>query len=158
MSIQALFDSIQHSALSTSITRLDHLFGALAQLAHITGLIFLLSSIVLVNLRLLGFGLTQQPVTKLARSTTRFIWLGFALLAISGLFIFVPAANIYYVNPFFWIKAQLLVMAVIVQLTLYRWVTTTNTPNPILAKSTAVLSLSLWFSIGISGRIIGFLN
>jgi len=158
MSSQELFNSIQHSALSASLTKLDHLYGAVAQLGHITGLVLLLSSIVLVNLRVLGFGLTGQPVTKLAESTKYFIWIGFALLAISGLFIFIPAANIYYINPFFWYKAELLIAAVIVQLTLFRWITKTDTPNPILAKSTAVLSLTLWFSIGASGRIIGFLN
>jgi hypothetical protein len=158
VSSQALFDSIQHSALSVSLTKLDHLFGAVAQLGHITGLIFLLSSVVLVNIRVLGFGLTDQPVTRLATSTQRFVWIGLALLAISGLFIFLPAANIYYINPFFWYKAELLVVAVIVHLTLFRWVTTTDTPNPILAKTTAVLSLLLWFGIGASGRIIGFLN
>jgi hypothetical protein len=158
MSTQALFDSIQHSGISAGIGNLNHFVGALAQLGHITGLVLLLSSVLLVNLRLLGFGLVSQPVTKLVAYTNKLVWIGLALLAVSGLFIFIPAALLYYVNPFFWYKAQLLVVAVIVQLTLYRWVTSNDTPNPVLAKSTALLSLALWFGIGASGRIIGFLN
>jgi uncharacterized membrane protein YcfT len=158
VSTQELFNSIQHSDLSVSITRLNHLFGALAQLGHITGLILLLSSIILVNLRLLGFGLTGQPVAKLEQSTRKFVWVGLLLLAISGLFIFIPAATIYYVNPFFWYKAELLILAVVVQLTLFRWVTTKPNPNPILAKATALLSLFLWFGVGAAARVIGFLN
>jgi hypothetical protein len=158
MSTHDLFDSIQHSGVSSFISHFDHLFGAVAQLVHITGLVLLLSSVVLINLRLLGFGLTGQPVAKLAASTQKFVWGGLVLLAISGLFIFIPAALIYYVNPFFWYKVELLTLAVIVQLTLFRWVTKTESPNPILAKSTALLSLSLWFGVGAAARIIGFLN
>jgi hypothetical protein len=158
MSTQELFNSIQHSTVSASLTHLNHLFGAVAQLTHITGLVLLLTSIVLVNLRLLGVGLTGYSVIDLAKSTRRFIWIGLTLLAISGLFIFLPAATIYYINPFFWIKVELLIAAVIVQLTLFRWVTTKDHPSPVLAKSTAVLSLVLWFGVGASGRIIGYLN
>jgi hypothetical protein len=158
MSTHELFNSIQHSALSSSISKFDHLFGAVAQLGHITGLVMLLSSMVLINLRLLGFGLTGQPVTKLVQSTQKFVWGGLALLALSGLFIFIPAALIYYVNPFFWYKVELLTLALIVQLTLFRLVTKTDTPSPILAKSTALLSLTLWFGVGAAARIIGFLN
>jgi hypothetical protein len=158
MTTEALFTSIQHSGASSAISSLNHFFGAAAQLGHITGLILLLSSIVIVDLRLLGLGLTEQPITRLAGYTNKLIWAGLAFLAISGLFIFIPAAVIYYVNPFFWYKAELLVVAVIVQLTLYRWATRTDTPSPLLAKGTAVVSLALWFGIGASGRIIGFLN
>jgi hypothetical protein len=158
MSTYEIFSSIQHSALSSSISKFDHLFGAVAQLGHITGLVFLLSSMVLVNLRLLGFGLTGQPVAKLVQSTRKFVWGGLGLLAVSGLFIFIPAALIYYVNPFFWYKAALLTLALIVQLTLFRRVTATEMPNPMLAKSTALLSLTLWFGVGAAARIIGFLN
>ena len=158
MSTLDIFTSIQHSSLSSSISHFDHLVGAVAQLAHITGLILLLSSLVLVNLRLLGFGLTGQPVSKLAAATNKFIWIGLALLVISGLFIFIPAALIYYVNPFFWFKVELLAVAVIVQLTLFRWVTTTENINPIESKAVALVSLALWFGVGASGRIIGFLN
>jgi hypothetical protein len=158
MSTQGLFDAIQHSAVSDAISKLDHLFGAVAQLGHITGLVLLLSSIVLVNLRLLGWGLTGQPITRLATSTNKLIWIGLALLAVSGLFIFIPAALIYYVNPFFWYKAELIVFALIVQLTLFRWATRTDDPHPLLAKGTAVVSLALWFGVGAAARIIGFLN
>jgi len=158
MSTQEIFNSIQTSALSSSLIKLDHLVGAVAQLGHITGLVLLLSSVVLVSLRLLGVGLVDQPITKLARSTRKFIWIGLALLAISGLFIFIPAANIYYINPFFWYKLELLILALIIQLTLFHSVTRTDTPNPLLAKAVAVVSLFLWFGVGASGRIIGFLN
>jgi hypothetical protein len=158
MSTLDIFTAIQHSALSSSISRFDHLVGAVAQLAHITGLILLLSSLVLVNLRLLGLGLTDQPVSKLATATHKFIWIGLGLLAISGLFIFIPAALIYYVNPFFWYKAEFLILAITVQLTLFHWATTTENVKPILSKAVGLLSLTLWFGVGASGRIIGFLN
>lgn len=158
MSAQGLFGAIQHSALSDAISKLDHWYGAIAQLGHIAGLILVLSSIALVNLRLLGFGLVNQPVSKLAGSTRKLIWIGLALLAVSGLFVFIPAALLYYVNPFFWYKFELLALALIVQLTLFSWVTKSEEPHPLLGKATAVLSLTLWFGVGAAARVIGFLN
>jgi uncharacterized membrane protein YcfT len=158
MTTLELFTAIQHSDFSHAIGGLNHLAGAVAQVGHITGLILLLSSLVLVNLRLLGFGLTGQPVSKLALSTRKFVWVGLALLIISGLFIFIPAATIYYVNRFFWYKAILLTLAIIVQFSLFQWVTTAENPKPIVAKSIALLSLGLWFGVGACARIIGYLN
>ena len=158
MSTKDLFVSIQHSDVSLFIAHFDHLVGAVAQLVHITGLVFLLSSLVLVNLRLLNLGLVDQPVSKLVASTNKIFWIGLGLLFVSGLFIFFPAAIIYYINPFFWYKLILLVLAVIVQLTLIRWVTTTENIAPIKSKAVAILSLLLWFGVAASGRIIGYLN
>lgn len=157
MSTQALFNSLQHSHLGASLGQMNHLYGALAQLFHITGLILVLGSILLVNLRLLGAGLYRQPVAELVRSTNPLIWLGLAFLAGSGLFLFIPSAGLYYPNPAFWLKFSLLGLALLLQFTLYRKVTAAEAPSRWLSVVTALLSLTLWFGVGLAGRAIGFL-
>lgn len=157
MSTQTLFNSLQHSHLGATLGQANHLYGALAQLFHITGLILVLGSILLVNLRLLGAGLYRQPVAELVRSTNPLIWLGLVFLAGSGLFLFIPSAGLYYPNPAFWLKFSLLGLALLIQFTLYRKVTAAAAPGRLLSTVTALLSLTLWFGVGLAGRAIGFL-
>jgi capsule polysaccharide export protein KpsE/RkpR len=49
-----------------------------------------------------------------------------------------------------------LAFAVVVQFTLYRKITATETPHRLLVIFTAFISLALWFGVGIAGRAIGF--
>ncbi len=156
MSTQAFFHSLQNGALGISIGKLDPLFGALAQLFHIAGFLLILTAILIVNLRLFGVGLRNQSVPQLVKATNPLILYGLGFLAISGLFILLPSADIYYPNPAFWAKALLLSLALIVQFTLYRKVTASESPNRTLASTTAVLSLTLWFGVAFAGRAIGF--
>lgn len=156
MSTEALFHSIQHSALGTVLGKADPIIGALSQLIHITGLILILSAIILVNLRLLGFGLKQQSLPQLIKATTPQIWYGLALLVLSGLFIFIPSATIYLHNPAFWTKFVLLAIVLVIQFTLFRQVAEVEHPKRVVAALTAVTSLVLWFGVAFAGRIIGF--
>jgi hypothetical protein len=157
MSTQQLFTSLQNTPFSQGLGQLDHLYGALAMLFHVTGLILVLGSVLLVNLRLLGVGLRRQSPATLARATNPLIVWGLAFLALSGLFLFLPSAGFYYPNPAFWTKAYLLGLALLVQFTLYRFVTRQERPHRLLAASTGVLSLTLWFGVSLAGRAIGFL-
>lgn len=156
MSTQALFLALQNSELGIGMGQANRLFGIAAQLFHITGLILILSSILLVNLRLLGIGLVQQPVGLLVKKTNMLIWSGFVFISLSGFFMFAPSAGLYYPNPAFWFKFQLMAAALLVHFTLYKKVTSTETPNAIFAKTVAIISIILWFGVGLAGRAIGF--
>jgi Mg/Co/Ni transporter MgtE len=76
VSTQSFFQAIQNSELAISIGQSNHLYGALAQLFHIAGLVFILAPILLVNLRLLGTGLSNQPINLLVKATNPFIYVG----------------------------------------------------------------------------------
>ena len=151
-----LLIALQNSPLALLIGRQNHLFGAVAQLFHISGLILVLSPVVLISLRLLGTGLVKQSVPELVQATARWIWLGLAILALSGTVIFLPAAAHYYPNPIFWFKFALLAVAILFHVTWYRKITRQETIAPVLARSTAIIALTIWFGIAYSGRFIGF--
>jgi hypothetical protein len=156
MSTQTLFNTIQNSEISQWIGKQDHLLGAFAELLHIVGLILVLSSILIISLRLLGLGLRKQSPSELVAATSRFIWVGLFLLLISGLILFLPAANNYYPNDIFWLKFKILAIALIVHLTIFREVTSRTNGNAIVAKFTGIAALGLWFGVAFSGRFIGF--
>jgi hypothetical protein len=157
MSTEVLFNSIQHSSLGDVLGKADPLIGALSQLIHIAGLILILSAVVLVNLRLLGFGLKRQSLPELVKTTTPQIWYGLVLLVLSGLFIFIPSATIYLHNTAFWTKFSLLAIVLVIQFTLFRKVTSVENPKRGVAILTAVTSLVLWFGVAFAGRFIGYI-
>ncbi|MES2547163.1 MAG: DUF6644 family protein [Pseudomonadota bacterium] len=158
MSTESLFKQLQDSSLSQTISQLDSIAGAFAQLFHIAGFLLILTAVLLVNLRLVGLGLNRQTIPSLAKATRPLVIYGLVLLLISGLFTFLPSATLYYPNPAFWLKFILLGFALLIQFTLYTKVTSIESPNRILAGLTAILSLILWFGVAFAGRAIGFLN
>lgn len=156
MSTIELFTTIQSSAIGDFIGKQNHLLGAVAQLLHIAGLILVLSSVLLVSLRLFGIGLRSVSAAQLADTTSKLVWAGLALLVVSGLVMFIPAALLYEPNTFFWTKFVLLALAIGVHLTLYRKVTRLDAPHAVLASATAIVALGLWFGVAFAGRFIGF--
>ncbi|WP_331346686.1 DUF6644 family protein [Cellvibrio sp. UBA7661] len=156
MNTQELFQAVQNSDIAIALGQAPIFFGILAQLFHISGLVLLLTSILLVNLRLLGVGFTWFSAPQLAQYTKPFIYTGLLFLILSGVFMLAPSAALYEPNPAFWIKLKLFAVALLIQFTLYRAVSTNENPNRILAVTTAIVSLVLWFSVGLAGRAIGF--
>lgn len=156
MSTETFFQAIQNSSIAITLGQAHLVFGIFAQLFHIAGLVLLLTSVLLVNLRLLGFGLTHFSAPQLADYTKPFIFFGLILLVLSGLFMLVPSAALYEPNPAFWLKMKLLIVALVIQYSLFRHVSNHENPAPWLANLTAAISLVLWFSVGLAGRAIGF--
>jgi hypothetical protein len=157
MSTAEVLTAIQNSAVAHAVSKSNHMVGAGLQIVHVLGFILLLSSIVLISLRLLGLAFPQQPISKVGRDATRLIWIGLALTVVSGTLMFVSSPRMYYYNPAFELKMLLLIAAVLVQVLLLRRVSANDSPAPVLARTTVALSLASWFGVGLAGRIIGFI-
>jgi hypothetical protein len=156
MPLIAFAESLQHTALGLALRDAPPVAVLAIQIAHVLGLILLLTSLLLVNLRLLGWGLRSLPLQQVVNATRKALWLGLALAMGSGSLLFLSAPVHYAGNAAFVPKMVLLITALLVQASLYRRVTRTAAPAPLLARSTAVISLSLWFGVGLAGRAIGF--
>lgn len=157
MALIEIFNEISASAIGHSISKSDHLVGATAQVFHVIGFVLLLASLVLINLRIAGIAFKNQPVQDLAADGKRIIWIGFFLAVGSGILMFLSVPSLYYFNPAFRLKLLLLLVAVVLQLTLYRTVTSSETANPLLARLVVGASIILWFGVGLAGRAIGFI-
>ncbi|HEY6529816.1 MAG TPA: DUF6644 family protein [Cellvibrionaceae bacterium] len=148
---------VQNSHIAYVIGQLNNIWGIFAQFFHIAGLILVLLSVVLVSLRLLGFGLLAQSAVQLAYLTRSWILVGLIFLAASGLFMLIPSASLYYPNPALWFKFSALAVALVVQFGLSRYVLKQEHPRKLYAVSYALISLTLWFVVGLAGRAIGFM-
>jgi hypothetical protein len=131
------------------------------ELVHLFGIVLLVGSIAMADLRLLGLS-RQLPVTLTARHLLPWTWVGFVLVLISGVSLFSGFANDYYVNTAFRIKLVLIALAgvnaALFHFRVYRNVLAwnENTPSPAAARVFAVLSIVLWFATITAGRLIAY--
>jgi small-conductance mechanosensitive channel len=156
MSTLELLLKIQDSALAHAVSKSDHLVGAGLQIFHVLGFVLLLASLLLINLRLVGLAFERHSLPLLAKEPLRLIWLGLAVAVLSGVLMFVASPTLYFYKPVFLFKIVLLALAVLLQVLLYNRIVAREFPNPLLARATVVLSMVLWFGVGLAGRAIGF--
>ena len=155
--IDDILTTLQNSSVAHAVSKSDHMVGATLQIVHVLGFILLLASLVLISLRVLGLAFKAQPVAEVSKDATRLNRIGLALAVITGTLMFVASPKLYYYKWAFELKMVLLIVAVIIQTTLFRKVSTHETPNPLLAKTSVALSILVWFGIGLAGRTIGFI-
>lgn len=147
---------VQESYLITQLRGANHLVIEITEVLHVMGLVSFLAALVLVNLRLLGFGLRAVPHPQIAAAAAPLLWGGLALTVLTGTTLFLSGPVRYFNNSAFVPKMIFLGLALVVQLTLYRKVTRTARVAPWLAQVSAILSLSLWLGVGLLGRAIGY--
>ena len=156
MTILDALTAIQNNGFARAITKSDHLVIAGLQIIHVFAFLLLLSSLVLMSLRLLGLVLQRQSIPQVTRGPTRLFWSGLSLTVMSGALMFITGTRHYYYNRAFDAKMLLLLTAVVIQLALFRRVAASESPRPTLARVTVALSLAFWFGIAVAGRAIGF--
>ena len=125
---------------------------------HLLGLALLGGTVLVVDLRLLGLGLSRQPVAELARDAERWMLASLTLMLPTGILLFLCFATKYYYLTAFWVKLTSLVLVLAFTFTVRRRVIMADRPNmnTIRNKLVALVSLSLWTSVALAGRLIGF--
>ena len=149
-----LFQAIEASGISTAIRESPWAF-AVIESVHLLALAVMGGTVLLVDLRLLGLGLSGRSVRELAGETQRYMTAALAVLIVTGVGLFLSEAiKCFYSTPF-WIKMGALATATVFTYTVRRLVVS-RAEQPPGAKVVAVVSLALWFTVAASGRWIGF--
>jgi len=130
---------------------------------HMVALAFFAGTILMTNMRLLGWAMTNQAVGDVITQLRIPKRVGFVLAISCGLLLFGCKAEEYYYNPFFRAKIVLLALvgvhALIFRKGVYKVVAKWDTkPIPSVAKLAAAVSLVLWVSIACAGRGIGYIE
>ena len=133
------------------------LFPVIATI-HLMGLSVLGGSVLLVDLRLLGLGLRRQPVAQLAQDAERWLFRGLLVMVATGIPLFMCFATKYYYLTFFWVKMAALLAVVVFTVSVRRRVIMTDETrmNPVWDKAVALTSITLWTTVALGGRYIGF--
>ena len=157
MSLLPLFEWSGQTAVGIAISGSVWMFPVV-QCLHLLALAILGGAVLVVDLRLLGLGLRHHRVAQLAHDTQP--WLGgrlLVMLATGVLLLTSETLRVYYSPPFWW-KMQFLLLAMLFTFTVRQKVVRSDAARipPLLGGLVAVVSLSLWFGVGFSGRWIAF--
>jgi hypothetical protein len=125
------------------------------EVLHIIGFAIAIGTITMVDLRLLGIGMKKESAADLVKDTRGWTLAGLALVLISGPLIFSSDPNLYLHNASFRFKITMLVLAIIFNYTIHRWVALKKSPG-VLSALTGILSLALWASVVFGGIFIAF--
>jgi hypothetical protein len=153
---------IQHTPVGTAVGGSDWAFPAI-ETVHLLGMILLVGSVATFDLRLLGFLMPRQSVSRLAGRLLPGAWVGFSVMAVTGTLLFASdAIRKYGPNPVFPIKMLLIFLAGVNMLIfhsgVYRRVENWDDApvTPLRAKVAGCCSLLLWTGVITAGRWIGF--
>ena len=140
---------------SSNFLNLHEWAYGLTEIAHILSLAVGIGLIVLVDLRLLGVGLSQASPARLARVTTLGSLIGLIIAVTSGLMILSTDPIRYMTHPTLRLKLYLVLVALAFNYTIRARVVRGG-HMPAVSRSVAAVSLMLWVSIVFSGVFYAF--
>jgi hypothetical protein len=157
MSVLSFFTWCEGTLLGEAIRESNWLFPAIESL-HLLGLAVIGGAVLVMDLRLLGFGIERQPVAQVWRDTRPWLLGSLMVMLVSGLMLFTSEATKLYYHEAFWIKMSSLVMSILFTFTVVRKVSLAapGRVGPVWNKLVAVVSILFWSGVGIGGRWIGF--
>ena len=134
----------------------------LVESAHVLTLCLFVGTAVMLDLRLLGLTLKSVPASEVIHRLLPWMTGGFVVMVVTGVLLFYGIPVRSYQSIFFRAKMVMLVLAGlnawIFHSTIYRrigeWDLTQPTPRR--AKIAGAISLALWTSIVIAGRLIAY--
>jgi hypothetical protein len=154
--LKPFFDWAQNSAVSTAILA-SWWAGAAINIGHLLSLVFFIGGMLIINLRALGVGITDQPLPRVARDAGPWMFGGFCGLAVTGVLQFMSLATRNYYNFNFWFKMTFLLISLIYTFAIWRPVIFSDRSAIEVgkAKLLGLLSILLWACVVIPGRLIG---
>src|SRR5262245_10452600 len=158
MSLLELCRWIQFSPPLVAMRGSPWLFPVIASV-HLVGLAMIGGAVLVGDLRLLGIGLSRQPVALVARDAERWLIAGLVVMVPTGVLQFMCFATKYYYLTFFWVKMGALLLVLIFTFSVRRKIVAMAdevTSTRAGCRLAALVSLSLWTTIAIGGRWIGF--
>lgn len=134
----------------------------LVETIHVLTLTLFLGFAVLLDLRLLGVCMRRRKVSEVLAQLNPFLFVGFAIMVVSGLLLFTGDPPAFWGTIFFKVKMIFLIVAglnvLIFNATIGRkvaeWDLALKTPQA--AKVAAIVSIVLWVAIVAAGRAIAY--
>jgi hypothetical protein len=123
---------------------------------HLLALSVLGGSILLVDLRMLGFGLKHYSVSALAKDARPFLIGAIVMMIATGVPLFLAEAIKCYYSQAFWVKMTTLAIAILYTFTIRQRVVRSESVHNTARQLAGALSMALWITVAAAGRWIGF--
>jgi hypothetical protein len=130
--------------------------GPALNIVHLMAMVVFLGSILLVDLRLMGAGLTHQPVAVVARDAHPWTVGAFVMLVLTGVPALMATATLQYGNSIFWVKMYLLFLGAVYLFTIHRKVAFAEQGRVSsgTAKVVGLVSIVIWLGVAALARLI----
>jgi hypothetical protein len=152
---------MQHVGWGVAIRESEWLFPIIETL-HVFGIIALVGSTSILDLRLMGLTFRDEPVSKLASRFLPWSWFGFITQVVTGILMFGSEPIKMYGNWAFWVKMVLIVVAGL-NATIFHFLAYQSVDKwdkdpvaPVSARIAGTVSILLWFGIVGLGRWIAY--
>ena len=156
MTLFDVFDALELSAVGAAVRDSIWLFPVV-EAAHLIALALLGGSVLIVDLRLLGLGLTGRTPAYLLEQARPWHLAAIAGLVATGIPLFLSEAVKLYFSPPFWVKMGALVAALIFTFGVRNRAIRNDVLLPAWqSRATGLCSLFLWLTVAAAGRWIGF--
>jgi hypothetical protein len=151
-----LFEWLEASALGAAIRDSLWLFPVI-EAVHLLGLALLGGAVLVVDLRLLGAGLSARPIAYVGRQLDPILVAALAILIATGIPLFLSEAVKCYWSLAFRVKLAALALALAFCFGVRRRVVRAEPePAPWQARAVGLCSIALWLTVAAAGRWIGF--
>jgi len=149
------FEWCEATALGLAVRESVWLFPAI-EAVHLLGLCLLGGALLIVDLRMLGTGLTRTPIALLARQARPWLVAGVVTMMATGVLLFLSEAIKCYYSQAFWVKMTTLPAALIFTFAVRERVAARAHVAGAPVAATGALSIALWVIVAAAGRWIGF--
>ena len=128
------------------------------EFVHLAALAVIGGAVLIVDMRLLGFGLKKTSVAVLAKDAQPYVTGSLIVMLLTGIALYSSEATKCYASAAFWIKMVSLLLAMVFTYTIKKRVAAGDEKMFSVATSKVVgaVSLVLWFGVAWGGRWIGF--
>lgn len=152
------FIALGHSPLGHLMQTSKWGFG-LVEMAHLIAFALLGGSVLVVDLRLLGFIFKGESARLIGRDLSRVLICSLTVMVLTGIALLSEEAGKCYYILAFRTKMALLAAAVLFYFTLHRRALLQTDTRGVTQRSrtAAIISLVIWLGVGIAGRAIGLL-
>ena len=161
MQTPPIIEWIENTPIAQAIAESAYLFPLIESI-HVLAITFVVGSIAMGDLRLMGFAGRNQRPARIAADVLPWTWAAFIVAAIAGSLLFASQAEKYFGNTAFRAKFVLIALAGINML-VFQFITGRDIDSwpegaktPVKAKIAGAISLSLWVGVVACGRWIGF--
>lgn len=155
MDLLPFFEWCESTGLGLMVRESVWLFPVI-EAVHLLGLSLLGGALLLVDLRLLGAGLTRTPAALLARQVRPWLTAAVLVMITTGVLLFLSEAVKCYYSQAFWVKITTFPVALAFTYALRQRVAEDATTTRATAVLTGTASIALWFVVAAAGRWIGF--
>src|SRR5688572_1283964 len=130
--------------------------------SHVTSVTLFVGLVMMMDLRLLGLTFRKTPLSEVQRRLFPWQMIGMVISFGTGLALFYAQPMRFYTNIYFWMKMMMIGLTGVNALAFHRLTYRSvgewdiDTPTPFGAKLSGAVSIVMWLSVVVIGRLIGY--